>query len=175
MMELKGTLTLADFARFHYFHWLRRIWLAVLIILISWVAIIAFLAALLTPDIDVDTRPVSILLPIWLCLVAATPFLAARRQFKRKECLHEPIIHVFTVEGINSSSSSVSSEVKWRIVQNVRETSRLFRLHYSSNQALIIPKRFFSSPEQIESWRRIVETSIAPRKISKSGFIGRWL
>jgi hypothetical protein len=175
MIELRGTLTLADFARFHYFHWLHRIWPAVLVVLISGVAIIALLAAFLTPGIDVDKRPVSILLPVWLCLVAAMPFLAARRQFKRQAYLREPIVHVFTAEGINSSSPSVSSEVKWRIVENVRETSRLFLVYYAPNQALIIPKTFFSNPEQIESWRRMVETSIAPRKTSKPGFVGRWL
>lgn len=49
----------------------------------------------------------------------------------------------------------------------------LFLFYYAPNQALIIPKTFFSHPEQIESWRRMVETSIAPRKASKPGFVGR--
>lgn len=174
MIELHGILTLADFARFHYFHHLRRIWPVLVVVLILCVAIIVLITVVPNPNLVANTRPLLILFAIWVCLLVVNPYLGARRQFAKQPYLREPLTQIFTVETISSSSASTSSQVKWNIVQNVRETSRLFLLYYATNQALIVPKRFFSTPEQMDLWRRIVETGIGPRTICKPIFIGAW-
>jgi hypothetical protein len=174
MIELHGTLTLADFARFHYFHSLRWMWPVLVVVLVFCALIIALIAAFPNPGLIANTRPLLILFAVWIFLLAVTPFLSARRQFAKQAYLREPWGQIFTTEGIKTSSPSTSSEMKWSILQSVRETNRLFLLYYAPTQALIIPKRFFSNPELIESWRQMVERSIAPRKMSKLGFVGAW-
>ena len=56
----------------------------------------------------------------------------------------------------------------------VRETKSLFLLYLAPRRAVIVPKRFFESPEQMEQWRQLVLAAVAPKKIEKPGLIGRW-
>jgi hypothetical protein len=174
MIELHGTLTLADFARFHYFHYLRRMWPILILVLLLAAAIIGLIIAVPNPGIIANSLPLLILFAVWICLIGVSPFLAARRQLAKQPYLREPLTQIFTAEGIKASAPSTSSDIKWNIVQNVRETGCLFLLYYAPNQALLVPKRFFSTSDQMDSWRMITETGIAPRQISQLAFIGKW-
>jgi hypothetical protein len=56
----------------------------------------------------------------------------------------------------------------------VRETKRLFLLYQVPYLATIVPKRWFESPEQIETWRQIALAGMGPKGIAKGGVVGRW-
>jgi hypothetical protein len=68
----------------------------------------------------------------------------------------------------------MSSDVKWTVVQKLRETKSLFLLYFAPNLAVIVPKRFFRDQAQMAEWRSLIQGGVAPKNISKPGLIGRW-
>jgi hypothetical protein len=174
MVEIRGTLTVADYACFQYFHRLRRARLFLAFLLCILGAALALMTAARDPNLAANLRPLLISFAVYLLLLIVIPYVSARRQFARQAYLHEPFTQEFTPEVIRSSCSSVSSEVKWKIVCDVRETHRLFLLYYAPNIALIVPKRVFEDDAQMAAWRHFTESRISPQKINKPGFIGRW-
>jgi hypothetical protein len=173
MIQLRGTLTLADLARFQYFHVLRRTWPALILILLIGVAILTLILAVPNPNVIKNAVPLLTLFVIWLALLAVTPYWNARRQFARQQYLRDPVIQTFSEDGIKSTGPSVSSELKWTVMQAIRETKSQFLLYYAPNQALLVPKRFFTSDAELAAWQEIVRAAMDGKNIKQS-VIGRW-
>ncbi|MGH9697060.1 MAG: YcxB family protein, partial [Bryobacteraceae bacterium] len=125
------------------------------------------------PNIVKNAVPLLTLFIIWLALLAVTPYWNARRQFARQRYLREPVSQTFSADGIKSTGPSVSTELQWTVVQTIRETKSQVLLYYASNQALLVPKRFFTDDAQLASWRNIVRAALDPKDIKQSA-IGRW-
>ncbi|HXR74824.1 MAG TPA: YcxB family protein [Bryobacteraceae bacterium] len=173
MIQLRGTLTLADLARFQYFHVLRRTWPGLILVLLIGLAILALIVAVPNPNILKNAAPLLTLFVIWLALLAVTPYWNARRQFARQRYLREPVSQTFSTDGIKSIGPSVSTELQWSVMQTVRETKSQFLLYYAPNQALLVPKRFFTDDAQLASWRDVARAGMSPKDIKQSA-IGRW-
>jgi len=163
-IELRGTLNQGELARFQYFHVLRRIWLPVLVCALCFV-----LAFQLTRFVAIDGPgmwtthelivAVLFLLPLSALafVVVVMPYWRAKRQIDVQTFLRDPLIYVFTTEAISTAGTGVSSSITWRLLKwvRVRETRSLFLLYYAANQALIIPKRLFQTPDEMERWRQM--------------------
>jgi hypothetical protein len=171
MVELQGTLTFGDLLCFSYFHQLRRIWPLVVGLFFAFTIVLGIV--LLDPTrIDSMRLPLVVMAAIVVFLVGC-PYVSARKQFARP-VFRDTMRHTFSPDGIQSKATGILSEVQWGILYEVRETKRLFLVYYASNMALIIPKRFFINQAEIESWKKIALTGIAPKQIAEPGFVGLW-
>ena len=178
--ELRGTLRLADVTRFHYFHTLRRTWpigaiAALLLILL--VPSLVF-AAIANPGsgwgtVLTNAIPFFGLLLLWLLLLGVMPYFTARKQFAAQSYLREPVVYAFTPETISATGSSMRWSIAWNVVKRVRETKSLFLIYHAANVAVIVPKSFFTSPSEMETWRQIVATHLGSKLIDKPGLVGR--
>ena len=149
-----------------------------LVLLISFVGVLfAVAVAVLTPERDLARESgiwFLLLLIFWSCLVTA-PYRSAKRQMKTSVPLSGPIQFVFSSHGMHRSGVHFSSETSYEVLWAVRETKSLFALYFSASAALVLPKRFFKDAAQENDWRVLVEEHIAPKVITKSGSLGRWL
>jgi hypothetical protein len=68
-----------------------------------------------------------------------------------------------------------SSEISYEALWAVRETKSLFLLYLGAGSAILLPKRFFKDAAQQSDWRIFLQQQISPKRIMRSGFLGRWL
>jgi hypothetical protein len=180
MIELRGTYRIDDLARHFYFDALRKSWWFIVSIPAGLI-LIALLITFITiqnPGIQwhgfQNVIPFGLLLLVWLFLMAVMPYRTARKEYATKIYLREYVTYVFTPETINTSGTGISSSVSWKNITRFRETKSLFLLYLGPNGAINIPKRFFQSPEEMERWRQLVQSSMDPKLIEKPSFVGRW-
>jgi hypothetical protein len=180
-VELHGTLSLPEVTRFQYFHTLRRSWTVAAVFAVILILLMAFtaLTLIVNPEPDwramlMDATPFTLFLLLWVLLIGVMPYRNARKQFATQSYLREPITYVFTSATVSATGASASWTLAWSVLKRVRETKSLFLLYHGPNIAMIVPKRFFQSPAEMEKWRQLVLESMATKRIEKPGVIGRW-
>jgi hypothetical protein len=178
--ELHGTFDIADMTRFQYFHTLRGLWpiaIFAVLVLILFVPLLV-LTAVANPESDwrtvlTNALPFFLLLLFWLFILGVMPLRNARKQLVTQSYLREPITYIFTSETISGTGPSMHWSTAWSVMKRIRETKSLFLLYHGPNIAVIVPKRFFQNPSEMENWRQLVMTSMDPKRIDKPGFVGR--
>jgi hypothetical protein len=178
--ELNGTLDLADITRFQYFHTLRRTWpIAVFTALLMLLLVpILVLGGIANPEpawrtIFTNALPFFLLLAFCILFLGVMPRRNARKQLAAQSYLREPITYIFTCETITGTGPSAHWSIAWNVLKRVRETKTLFLLYHAPNIAVVVPKRFFQSPSEIEKWRQLVVTYVDAKRIEKPGVVGR--
>ena len=167
--------------QFQYFHTLRRSWpIAVFaaLVLILFVPLLA-LAVTANPENDwhavlTNATPFILLLLFWIFMMGAMPYRNARKQLAGQSYLREPVTYVFNSETISGTGAGASSTFVWNHLKRVCETKSLFILYHGSNFGVIVPKRFFQNPAEMEKWRQLVLACVAPKRIESPGIVGRW-
>jgi hypothetical protein len=179
-IEVSGTYSFGDLARFQYFHTARRALPVVassMGLLILATILISFIAtAYAEPSWKgaLSAAPFVLfgfMFLFWTWVIWILPYWTAKKQLAAQSYLREPTTLVFNSDSISGTWSSVSSTFAWDILKHARETRSLFLLYHAPNMAVIVPKRFFQNADQLDLWRQLV-TSHLP--IGKSGAIGRW-
>jgi hypothetical protein len=179
LVELSGTLAFRDLLKFQYSQCYRHTWWIVLLMTLISLAgvLLAAVVALLTSDLELVRRngtPFLLMLMFWT-FVIASPYLAAKRLMKTTIPLSASITCIFSSRGIHRSGLHFSSEISYEALWAVRETKSLFLLYSGAGSAFVLPKRFFKDASQQNDWRILVEQRISPKRIMRSGFLGRWL
>lgn len=178
-IELTGTLTFGDILRYQYSQCYRRTWWIVLLGLLVSLAfvVLAALVVVLTADFQFARKtgtPFLLLFLFWTW-IAIVPYISAKKQMKTNILLTTPINFVFSSQGIHRSGSHFSGELSYEALWAVGETKSFFLLYLSAVSAVVLPKRFFESATQQRNWRALIEEKTSPKKITKRGFLGRWL
>ena len=184
-IELHGALTLAELTRFQYFHTWRRTWPLAIFIALIWLLLpILIFAALAepssgTPDTSwravlTNAAPFFVLMLLWTFIMGVLPYRNARKQLRAQPYLGEPMTHTFTTEKISASGASTSWSIGWSTVRRVTETKSLFITYHGLNLGVIIPKRLFQTPAQMDAWRKLIVAAAPPKRIDKPGVVGRW-
>jgi hypothetical protein len=179
-VTISGTLTTRELLKFQYFTSYRSRWMAVfvgavtLFILGSLVFTIVSAMVYNVAEIAVKVAlRLGFLLIAWFGLLSAAPYLCTRQMLKTQASLRGPVHYVFSDREISHRSEHGQGNFSWSVLWKVYETKSLFCLYLSSAMAVIVPKRFFESPEQQERWRRLVERRIHPKRIIRSNIIGK--
>ena len=178
-VELSGALTFRDLLKFQYAQcYSRTWWIVALMLLVSFLfVLLALVVLVMTSNFDLVRRngtPFLLLFLFWIWM-AITPYRGAKRQMKTSIPLSSPIRHVFSLEGVEQSGASFSSQISSTDLWAVRETKSLYLLNLSASSALVLPKRFFQDAAQQNEWRAFMERRISPKRIAKTGFLARWL
>jgi hypothetical protein len=179
-VEVGGTIAVADLARYQYYHFHRRLWPAViLLVFAAAVSVPATVYLVITSNSEelrpllANAAPFFFLLALWVGLPIVVPYWAAKKQYAAQCCLREPTVYLFDQNRIKVESESTSSSLAWSTIREIRETKSLFLLYHAPKIAMVLPKRFFDGDDELGQWRRLV-TAAYPKGISKSSPVGRW-
>jgi hypothetical protein len=180
VIELNGTLGRADLTRFQYFHALRRTWpIAILaaLILILFVPALGFVY-IAYPEFEwrtviTNAIPFALLLAFWIYVLGIMPYRHARKALATQSYLREPIDYIFTEETISGTGRSAQWSVGWNVMKRIIETKSLFLLYHHSNVAVVVPKRFFQSASEMDTWRQFAAMHMDSKQIDKPGFVAR--
>jgi hypothetical protein len=86
---------------------------------------------------------------------------AAKSLLQSTPSLQGPTHWLFSDDGIRVDSPTASSHIEWRTYVRVRETETQFLLYPQTQFAHVIPKRFFSTKEHVNSFRQMIRRSVA--------------
>ncbi len=93
----------------------------------------------------------------WLSLSRWRTKIAFRRNPKFREEYHL----TFTPENIHFKTASIDSSLPWTNYERVIESPELFLLMYGSGLYTLIPKRCFTSNEEMNAFRALVRQTMA--------------
>ncbi len=173
-IEIPGAWTIRDCIGFHCFHTFRRAWPLLPL---------AALCAALDPALSLfgaNRLLVARLVPfsgmsfVWLVCILLAPHWKAARQWKTQLYLRKPATVRFDEGGLGVKAADSSFSAGWRTILSVWETRTLFALYYAPSMAYLVPKRFFKSADDMEAFRAIVGSAIAPKNIVPPALVGRW-
>ena len=106
-----------------------------------------------------DALTVPILAVVAILAGIFLPYLRILRMFKKSPALRRPRRVTLTSEGMRMEAEDASGEYKWALFWRIRETYKCFLLFQTTHSATYIPKRCFSSPEEISRFREILRTN----------------
>jgi hypothetical protein len=108
--------------------------------------------------------------PTWIVVVAvfvaltithlSMPYIVHRRVYRRNPLLFEMRTVTFTDEGIKSETETRIVEAKWSSFKMFKETKNLFLTYQTKDVVGIVPKRAFSSPEDVAQFRRLLASKL---------------
>ncbi len=88
--------------------------------------------------------------------LAYLPFSIYRRatsNYKDTKMLHEPITYEFTPTNLSYKGASFNGEQQWSTLYKIKEHDQYFLLYVNKLLAMAIPKRAFSSEEDMNIFR----------------------
>jgi hypothetical protein len=80
----------------------------------------------------------------------------ARRFIDKNPHLLGPTRHTIGPTGIEISSANGASTLNWSAIIKATESPEIFLLFPQSNYAMIVPKRCFSSADEVQAYREIL-------------------
>jgi hypothetical protein len=103
----------------------------------------------------------TIAMSIFLLLMQfVIPTAAFHRAYRRNRKMFGKRVVTITDHGIQSDHELGHSEATWNMYEKFRETPRLFLLFQSADLIGILPKRVFTNPGDIESFRNFLASWI---------------
>jgi hypothetical protein len=95
---------------------------------------------------------------------------AIARTWKRTVQMQLPINLSITETGVDFQIQGLQDFRQWQHYTGFRETKKIFLLYYSGSLYRILPKRAFSSSEQMSQFRELLsENNVAHQKNGKIG------
>lgn len=107
---------------------------------------------------------------IWFPLAVAEWFdlltlsrLRAKIHFRRNPKFREEYHLTFSPQNIHFKTISLDSTLQWTHYERVIENPNLFLLVYGRDLYTIVPKRYFKSEEELNTFRALVDQTITLR------------
>jgi hypothetical protein len=141
-----------------YVHTLLRMWLLIPIV----ICMIGILALSALSDFTAHTSyliPALRFLTVALALVGlgfALPYLLARNTMRTSPLFRSELRCVFSESGVEMATPASQSRVDWSGFHRAVELKEFVLLYMSSRVFYIVPKRSFSSPDQLEAFKSLV-------------------
>lgn len=163
-----GMLTFKEFRKYNEIHSENYM---------KWASLIAFLAFSLIIGIPADNEE-GLFMALLVVVIVALPgtlliyfilrlaiYIRAKQEFKSNPGLYKDLTYHFSPEGIRLEQGRSVVYHEWSQILSVRETPAMFILFISKNRAIVAPKRFFSSEEDIRQFQKLLGRYIDRWKI----------
>jgi YcxB-like protein len=89
------------------------------------------------------------------------PYLRVRATFGKSPALTKTRHYTFRANGITIHSDDANSDCKWTLFQRAVETPSVFAFFVTSHQATYIPKRCFTSTDDVARMRELIRENMA--------------
>jgi len=166
MLQVEGQLEFGEYLRANYWYMLRKFkWFFALLLFSGVVYPAMYFAGIF------GRRPVhpvesswGFLLPFGLVtfMLVAT-YLGARRHFSSNKMLAQRVQYVFTTDDIKTAGPLSSGRISWETLTHVYETGHAFLLFVSNLQMIVLPKRYFETPDLLTRFRQLVNECVGKR------------
>lgn len=97
--------------------------------------------------------------------IRVSSFIAAKSLVRNTPALQGPTRWTFSDAGIRTDGPTAQSEVQWKSFTQIRETKRQFLLYPQNNIAYVVPKRCFSTVNEMVTFREMVRKRFPSAKL----------
>lgn len=94
-----------------------------------------------------------IFLSIFVVYLPIGIFRSANSNYRAAKMLHEPVTYEFSLDKIAICGTTFNSTMEWRSLYKIKELKNWFLLYTNKQMAMLIPKRAFSTSEDMEVFR----------------------
>jgi hypothetical protein len=92
--------------------------------------------------------------------------IRGRKEFKSDTLITNEIKYTINNNGINQEINSKSNAfIKWEEILKGYEHGNMLRLYISRNKAIILPKRFFRSNDDLITFKKIIRNNLNKAKL----------
>ncbi len=163
-IRLQGQLEVADLIRTNYWFLLHKFGLLLgpMLVLMLLYPLFYFAGAF-GPRQPGQSNWGFLYAPTFMVVMVLAIHLGVRRQFASNKALTQTIHYTFSAAGIQVAGPLSSGHSSWETIRSAHETRRSFLLFISNNQMHTLPRRFFTSEEQISDFRRLLKASVGKR------------
>ncbi|QGT98599.1 hypothetical protein SYNTR_0006 [Candidatus Syntrophocurvum alkaliphilum] len=172
-IECKGTLTIDDLKSFR-FHKTKKFFCTSSLLAFLLVFVVYTLLVIMSPHFSFSVSSALYISLIGAVIIYITGLIALNSYIKKDyysdKLLQEEFKCIINNEGIDLSStrnSKSKSFFTWDDFVSAEEYKNLFFLYISHRSAVIIPKRFFYSNEDIKNFQMLINENIPEYKTIK--------
>ncbi len=163
-INIEGQLTYEEFKQYSRHHSrkvLTRYFLIVFLISIMGVYFMAFddLGWFLTISL-----PLSITYMGYITLKVVLKFFN-KQHYDRNPMLKQKMKYMINAKSIRLTSDRLQSRYVWDEILSTTEYKDMFLLYVTKTSALILPKRYFKSKEEIGQFKGLLKEKIDPKKL----------
>lgn len=172
-LSIRGTLTAKEYKKFSSFHtsrWILWITISTYIVLFLGLIYIQYkpgdilnfgdMAAILLIS---STASVCIATLIFLYAKVVIR-VKATREYKSDQLIKNELTYTFSDAGIHQKRGRSINDIDWNEIVSIKEFAPMFLIYLSRNKAMIIPKRFFESEEEIKLFKKMVNENVTQEK-----------
>ncbi|MYL22049.1 hypothetical protein GLW04_19425 [Halobacillus litoralis] len=98
-------------------------------------------------------------------VLAGLLHLRVRKEYSSDQLLQNELRYIINEDGINSKVRKSNTYFEWNDFIAVLEHEDMFRLYTSKNKGLVIPKRYFSTKEDIIFFKKLVTRNMDSKKV----------
>jgi hypothetical protein len=106
-------------------------------------------------------------LSVLVCLaliIAVVPYLILVWRFRQYAAFTKPRRYLLDANGIHLDSEDARADYKWSLFTKAFETRKVFALVLTRHHGVTIPKRFLSTPGDIEHLRQLIRENFKGKR-----------
>lgn len=111
-------------------------------------------------------------LVVLLYSICVRPYLVSRAVIRTSGGRNYTNSYVFSEEGVVVRRDHYEAHYDWAAIRRAKQTAHLLVLYTDSSLAIILPKRCFASPQQLNELRAILAEKVK-RRNTRSGSGGQ--
>ncbi|TFB22898.1 YcxB family protein [Filobacillus milosensis] len=159
-LNITGTISLEDY-QIHNKHHKKKLVLGYFLFVM-----ITFAIVLLATGTVTGSLPIVVIIALILgsviggistFMLLITNRFVAKREYKSDQLIQEEMTLSIGPKGIEQKIRNSKTLFEWKHFIKFKEHPQLFQLYVSKNKALIIPKHFFETDEEIKQFKHEVE------------------
>lgn len=165
-LSIKGTLSLEDFIKYNKYHLNKTV-------TIYFIICFFILFAIIQGPLSGDLFFIIIFAGIPSLIISSLLFLFAKtvnkqraiKEFNSDQLIKKETMYSFSSEGIEQKIRRSSNYFEWDDFLFAIEREEIFLLYVSKHKAIVLPKSFFSSTNEIVLFKGIVSTNMEASKV----------
>ena len=165
-VSAKGIVNLKEFKRYNKYHVRKREMTCFFLSLVLF--FITFYVSMTGDFLSVIIFSIlfSVITSILLTFVIKLINIrAAMKEYKSESKIKSEMIYIFNSEGIRLKTESSDALFRWEEIQRAIQKKEMFILYVTTIKAIVIPKRFFCTEEDIELFKGIVLENMDATKV----------
>ena len=156
-IQIDVLLEFRDFLRANYWYLFKKLRLLFAMLFIGGIVYpVLYFAGAIGETTERQNYWGFLVIPTLLLLLLVSTYLGAKKQMKSNKGLQESTRYSFSEDGIDAVAASSSGHTSWSNIREAYETKNNFLLFISNNQMYTIPKRFFESGEQVNTFKLLL-------------------
>jgi hypothetical protein len=91
--------------------------------------------------------------------------LKASREYKSDPLVKKEITYIISSQEIHQKIGKSNNYLEWEQIRTAYENTEMFRLYVSRAKAIVLPKRYFASEEEIKLLKRLITKNLSKDKV----------